>query len=102
MKSHRTATHLDYAFIVRLLIDGDKQGVLVRSLLRSDEEVYPLLDISQGDYSVSAEGVTGFSLNGERCILRIADTPLHHVELKRGEKEWTAPEMSSIILLIPK
>lgn len=102
MKGYRTATHFDYAYILRLLIDGDRNGVLVRSLFRSDTEPYPLLEISKGEYSVTADGLNGFSLKGERCTIRIADNPLHNIELKRGDAEWFAPEMSSVILLIPE
>lgn len=58
MKSHRTATHLDYAFIVRLLIDGDKEGVLVRSLLRSDEEAYPPSLIFRKETTLSQQKVS--------------------------------------------
>ena len=102
MKGYRTATYLDYAYILRLLIDADEQGVLVRSLLRSDVEPYPLLEISNGDYSVPVDGLNGFSLEGEKCTIRIVDNPLHNVEIKRGNCDWTAPEMSSVILLVPE
>jgi hypothetical protein len=97
---YRTATPADYAYITRLLTDGHEQGVLVRSLFRSDKVPYPLLDISQGPFQVTEEGVEGFSLEGQLFTLRITSTPLHNVELRRGEDEWIAPEMGSIILLI--
>ncbi len=102
MKGYRTATHLDYAYILRLLIDGDKKGVLVRSLLRSDKEPYSLLEISNGKYSVTEDGIVGFSPEGEKYLIRIADNSLHNVVLKRGDSEWMAPEMSSVILLVPE
>ncbi len=101
MEGYRTATHLDYAYLARLLTDGNESDVLVRSLLRSDKGAYPLLDISSGPYLVTAEGIEGFSKNGERCTLRIAETPLRSVELRQGDGEWMAPEMSSV-LLVPK
>ncbi len=87
---------------MRLLVDGDQKGVLVRSLLRSDEEPYPLLDISKGPYLVTAEGVEGFSKEGEWHTFRISETPLRNIELRRGEGEWVAPEMSGVIILIPE
>lgn len=102
MKGYRTATHLDYAYVLRLLIDGDEQGVLVRSLFRSDKNPYQLLEISKGPYTLTADGLNGFSPEGEKCIVRISDNSLHNVELKRGDAEWMAPEMSSVILLIPE
>lgn len=102
MKGYRTATHLDYAYVLRLLIDGDEQGVLVRSLFRSDKDPYPLLEISKGPYTLTADGLNGFSPEGEKCVVRISDNSLHNVELKRGGAEWMAPEMSSVILLIPE
>ncbi len=102
MKGYRTATYLDYAYVLRLLIDGDEQGVLVRSLFRSDKTPYPLLEISKGPYKLTADGLNGFSPEGEKCIVRISDNSLHNVELKRGDAEWMAPEMSSVILLIPE
>jgi hypothetical protein len=102
MKGYRTATHLDYAYILRLLIDGDKYDVLVRSLLRSDEGPYPLLQISNGPYTLTADGLNGFSSDGEKCTVRISDNSLHNVELKRGDAEWVTPEMSSVILLISR
>jgi hypothetical protein len=102
MKGYRTATHLDYEYILRLLISGDEKGVLVRSLFRSDKEPYPLLQISKGPYLLTLEGLISFSPEGEKCIIRIADNSLHNVEIKRGDIEWMAPEMSSIILLIPE
>ena len=102
MKGYRTATHLDYAYILRLLIDGDEDGVLVCSLFRCNTEPYPLQEMSKGDYSVTEEGLNGFSHDGESCTIRITDSPVHNVELKRGNGEWIAPELSSIILLIPE
>lgn len=102
MKGYRTATSLDLAYILRMLTDGDSQGVLVRSLLRSDLAPYPLLEISRPPYRLSQAGIEGFSLEGERCMFRITDTPLHYVELQRGGQNWIAPEMSSVILLVPE
>lgn len=97
---HRTATSADYARILQLLMDGDEQGVLVRSLFRSDTAPYPLLDISKGPYRLSEEGISGFSVEGEPHTIRITDALLHNVEMRRGHGEWIAPEMGSIILLI--
>lgn len=102
LDGYRTATKADYTYILRLLNDGDEQGVLVRSLFRSDTTPYPLLDISIGPYSLSLEGISGFSVEGEPHTIRITDTALHNVEMRRGEGDWMAPEMGSIILLIPK
>lgn len=100
--SYRTATSADYAYILRLLIDGDEQGVLVRSLFRSDTAPYPLLEISRGPYSLSPDGISGFSVEGESHTIRITDTNLHNVEMRRGQEDWIAPEMGSVILLIPQ
>jgi hypothetical protein len=100
MDGYRTATHLDYACIVRLLTDGDTEGVLVRSLLRSDIEPYPLLEISKGPFGVTSEGITGYSPKGVPCTIRIADNSLQNVELKFVGNQWIAPEMGSVILLI--
>lgn len=100
MKGYRTATHLDYAYILRLLIDGN--NVFVHSLFRNDEESYLLSEISKGEYSVTADGLNGFSLEGEKCVIRITDNPIHNVEMRRGDSEWIAPEMSSVILLVPE
>lgn len=100
--NHRTATRADYSYILRLLTDGDEQGVLVRSLFRSDTAPYPLLDISKGPYQLSQEGISGFSVDGESHTIRITDSNLHNVEMRRGEGDWIAPEMGSVILLIPK
>lgn len=102
MDGYRQATSFDYAYIVRLLIDGDEKGVMVRSLFRSDMDPYPLLDISRGPFNVSEDGVEGFTKDGEFCVIRITDTLLHNVELKRGNNDWMAPEMGSVILLVPK
>jgi hypothetical protein len=98
--NHRTATKADYAFILWLLTDGDER-VLVRSLLRSDTAPYPLLDISKGPYRLSEEGISGFSVEGEPYTIRITDSNLHNVEMRRGDGDWIAPEMGSVILLIP-
>lgn len=97
---HRTATSADYARILKLLMDGEEQGVLVRSLFRSDTAPYPLLSISRGPYAISEEGIEGFSLDGEPYAIRITDAPLHNVEMRRGQGDWMAPEMGGIILLI--
>jgi len=102
MNRYRTATHLDQAYVLRLLTDGDREGVLVRSLLRSDASPYSLLDISKPPYRLSEAGIEGFSRQGERCTIRITDTERHYVELRRGDDDWLAPEMSSVILLVPK
>lgn len=101
MKGYQTATDLNYAFILRMLINGDEQGVLVRSLLRSDTEPYPLLEISKGPYGLTSDGLHGYSLEGEKVTIRISDNSIHNIEMKRGDGEWTAPEMSSVILLLP-
>lgn len=100
--NYRTATSADYAYILRLLIDGDEQGVLVRSLFRSDVAPYPLHSISQAPYRLSQDGIEGLSLDGEPHTIRITDTPLHNVEMRRGQEDWIAPEMGSIVLLIAK
>lgn len=98
--NHRTATKADHAYILRLLTDGD-EGVLVRSLFRCDTAPYPLLSISRGPYRLSQEGISGFSVEGELHTIRITDSNLHNVEMRRGDGDWIAPEMGSVILLIP-
>lgn len=100
--SYRTATSADYAFILRLLRDGDEQGVLVRSLLRSDVAPYSLLSISKPPYRLSPEGIEGLSSDREPYTIRITDTSVHNVEMRRGQGDWIAPEMGSVILLIPQ
>lgn len=102
MKGYRIATHLDYAYILRLLVSGDKEGVLVRSLFRNNVKPYPLLEISKGPYSLKLEGLVGFSAGNEECVICITDSLLHNVKMKRGDAEWVAPEMSSVILLVPE
>ncbi len=102
MKCYRTATHQDYEDILRLLLGGDEQGVLVRRLNFFGEGPFPLLEISQGPYALTSDGIAGFSSDGEKCFVRIVDNPLHNVELKRGDGEWVSCEMSSVILLIPE
>jgi hypothetical protein len=97
---YRQATPLDYAYIVRLLIDGDEMGVLVRSLLRSDQPPYPLLDISRGPFRVTADGIEGYSLEGQLCCLKIMDNAMGNVALRRGDSDWLELEMGSVILLI--
>lgn len=101
MKDYRTATSADYPYILRQLVSKNAQGVLVRSLLRPEKELYPLLEISKGEYTLSPEGVAGFSMDGRKCTLRISPHELHYVELKYDEGEWVAPELSSVILLVP-
>jgi hypothetical protein len=97
---HRTATPADYAFIVRMLIDGD-QGILVRSLFRSDKAPYPLLSICQGPFQVTSDGIEGLSLDGKPHTLRIANTDLCNVELRPEGGEWFTPEMGGAILILP-
>lgn len=100
---YRIATKADYECIYRLLICGDEQGVLVRSLFRCEEAPYSLLSISRGPYSLSLDGISGFSIDGKFHTIRITDTDLHNVEMRReGSDDWVAPEFGSIILLIPK
>jgi len=99
--NYRTATKADHAYIVRLLADGNR-GVLVRSMFRSDQDPYPLLDITKGPFGITAEGITGFSLDGEVRTLRITETSLGHVEMRQGDGDWYAPELSGIVLLVPK
>lgn len=102
LNGYRTATSADYAYVLRLLTDGDEQGVLVRSLYRCDVAPYPLLDISRGPYSLSVDGISGFSVEGEPYTIRITETDLHSVEMRRGDGEWMAPELGSVILLVPE
>jgi hypothetical protein len=99
-RQYRTATRADYARIVQLLMERDGRLVLVRSLFRSDTPPYPLRSISKGPYTLSPEGIEGFSLEGEPYAIRITENDLHNVEIRRGQGEWMAPEMGSIILLI--
>lgn len=63
---------------------------------------YPLLEISKGPFRLSSEGLSGFSLEGEPCTIRITDATIHFVEMRRGEGSWIAPEMGSVILLVPE
>ncbi len=102
MKGYRTATHLDYELVLRLLLAGDEQGVLVRRVNVVGEGPFPLLEISQGPYTLTSDGLAGFSSDGEMCFVRIVDNPLHNVELKRGDGEWVSFEFSPAILLIPE
>ncbi len=99
--THRKATCADYARIVRLLTDGDR-GVLVRSLVRCDQDPYPLLDISRGPFILTEHDIRGFSMDGKPHALRITDTELCNVELRRSSNDWFAPEMGGVILLIPQ
>ena len=96
-----TATSADYAFIARMLIDGD-QGILVRSLFRSDQEPYPLLSICQGPFKVTSDGIEGLSLDGKPHTLRIADTDLCNVELRPEGGEWFSPELGGVVLILPQ
>ena len=97
---YRTATSADYAYIVRLLTNGD-QEVLVRSV-NTVKEPYPLANITKGPFGTTTEGITGYSLEGEPCTLRITNTKLGYVEIRRGNGSWYAPEMDGIILRVPK
>ncbi len=96
----RTATSADYARILQLLMEGVEEGVLVRSLFRESESPYPLQSISRGPYQLLQDGIEGFSLDGEPHTIRITESDLHNVEMRRGQGEWMAPEMGGIILLI--
>ena len=102
MKGYRTATHLDYELVLCLLLAGDEQGVLVRRINSVGEKPFPLHEISKGPYTLTPDGLAGFSSDDERCFVRIADSPFHNVELKRGDGEWVSFEFSPAILLIPE
>lgn len=101
LKGYRVATPSDYQYILALLLCGSKGEVLVHSVNTVGVEPYRLTEISKGPYSLTSEGLSGFSLGGEKSVIRIVDNPLHNIELKRGDSEWFAPEMSSIVLLVP-
>jgi hypothetical protein len=101
LNDYRTATNADYVRVLQLLVDGS-ESVLVRSLFRCNEAPYPLVSISRGPYALSQDGISGFSVDGEPCTIRITDSDLHNVEMRCGDDGWIAPEMGSVILLIPK
>ena len=100
MKGYRTATRDDIRVIFEGLISGEKKRVLFRSLLKSEVEAYPVLDICEGPFYRRGYFIEGFSLNGESYSLRIVSTRQNTIEIKKDRGKWCGPEMGSVIILI--
>jgi hypothetical protein len=101
MDGYRTASKDDMPHIFACLNAGRKEEVLARSLYRSDQDAYPLLEICTGPFSTSEEGViSGFSVEGEERAIRFAEGPRPYIELRKGGADWIPPELGSVILLV--
>ncbi len=90
---YRRASSLDYDLIASLLYAEKYEDVLVRSLASCEQEPYPLSERSRGPYSVTKDGLHGFTKNDIPCLLRITSTSLQNVEIRRSGEDWYAPEM---------
>ncbi len=102
MSDYRTATATDHDYILDLIRKADAPAVLVRSLGHPERPPYPLQKISKGPFTLAFGGIFGFSKDGEPYCIRITDTPLHSIELRRDMGPWYPPEQGGVILLVPK
>jgi hypothetical protein len=99
-KEYRVATPADYQAIIDGLQSGDAERTLVRQINKPHVSPFPLLEISQGPYTLTENGLEGFSKSGEKCFVKISDSPLKNVILKEGDGDWYPPELGSVVLLI--
>ncbi len=102
MSTHRRATSADYPLILKLLNENVKEGVLVGYSIQSNKSPYPLLNISEGPFRISEDGIEVFSLKPRiRYTVRIRTDVLGSLEMRRGDEKWESPEVGPLFLLVP-
>lgn len=101
--NYRVVSSDQYQLIAQMLEDpNQREQVLVYSYFLGIEAAYPLSTILTTVASVTAEGITGRSPDGETVVVSIGSCTLKFLRISRKGVDSKIPEAAPLCLMIPK